>query len=137
MSDTFELHISDISEIEAQELQNEIEEQTQASQPVEISSEPLPNSSTSGDPGLVHALLQYGPQVVPPLVAALAAWISAGRRKKASQARRLVITRNGIVYADVKVSDLERESSSKPLETVLTSLLEGTGHGSAGETPVK
>ncbi len=99
MSDEFELRISDISEIEALELQNEIEEQTQAPQSVELSSEPLPNASSSGDPGLAFALLTYAPQVVPALAAALAAWIAAGRRKKASQARRLVITRNGIVYS--------------------------------------
>ncbi len=63
MSDEFELRISDISEIEALELQNEIEEYTRAPQPVELSSEPLPNASSSGDPGLVHALLTYAPQV--------------------------------------------------------------------------
>ncbi len=63
MSDEFELRISDISEIEALELQNEIEEYTRAPQPVELSSEPLPNATSSGDPGLVHALLTYAPQV--------------------------------------------------------------------------
>ena len=127
MSDQFELRISDVSEIEALELQNEIEKHTKAPQPVELSSEPLPNASSSGDPGLAYALLTYAPQVVPPLAAALAAWIAAGRKKKSSQARRLVITRNGLAYSDVKVSDMEREASGKTLETVLTKLLEGSG----------
>jgi len=119
------------------DLQNEIEERTQAPQPVKLSSEPLSNASSSGDPGLAHALLTYAPQVVPTLAAALAAWIAAGRKKKSSQARRLVITRNGFVYSDVKVSDMEREASGKPLETVLTKLLEGAGDDAAGEAPVK
>ncbi len=136
MSDEFELRISDISEIEALELQNEIEEYTRAPQPVELSSEPLPNASSSGDPGLVHALLTYAPQVVPPLAAALAAWIAAGRKKKSSQARRLVITRHGIVYSDIKVSDMEREASGKPLETVLTKLLAHSADGTTDDLPV-
>src|ERR1700680_2910250 len=114
MSDEFELRILDVSEIEALELQNEIEEHTQSPQPVELSSEPLPNASSSGDPGLADAVLTYAPQLVPALAAALAAWIEAGRKKMSSRARRLVITRNGVVYSDVKVGNMEREAWGGP-----------------------
>jgi len=125
MNKSFELSVSHMSEIEALELQNEIEAHTGAEYPVELSSEPLPGSSVAGDPGLAAALLTYAPQVIPVLAAALAAWITAGRREKVSVARKLVIKRDGIMYADVKISDLERQAAGKPLEAVLERVLKG------------
>lgn len=132
VSEPFELHISDVSEIEAVELQNAIEERAKVPYPVELSTEALPNASSSGDPGLAAALLTYAPQVVPVLASAVAAWLVAGRKKKSASSRRLVITRKGIVYADVKVNDMEQEASGKPLEAVLEKLLKATGEGAAG-----
>ena len=81
VSEPFELHISDVSEIEAVELQNAIEERAKVPYPVELSTEALPNASSSGDPGLAAALLTYAPQVVPVLASAVAAWLVAGRKK--------------------------------------------------------
>ena len=119
MNESFELSVSHMSEIETLELQNEIETHTGSEYPVELSSEPLPGSNVAGDPGLAAALLTYAPQVIPVLAAALAAWIAAGRREKNARARKLVITRAGITYVDVKISDLERQAAGKPLEGVL------------------
>lgn len=137
MNKDFQLHISEISEIEAVELQNEIQDRAKIAQTLQLSPESLPGMSSSGDPGLVAALLTYAPQVVPALAAALAAWIVAGRKTRTSQGRRIVITRDGIVYSDVKVSDIEREASGKPLETVLEKVLAGAGGSGATTTPVK
>jgi hypothetical protein len=137
VSDQFELRISDVSEIEAIELQNEIEKRTKAPHPVDLTHEPLPNASSSGDPGLAIALLAYAPQVIPVLASAVAAWLVAGRKKKSTSARRLVITRNGIMYADVKVNDMEQEASGKPLETAIEKLLKGAGEDAAGSAAVK
>jgi len=124
MDKGFELIISDMSEIEALELRNEIEKRTGSEFPVELSSEPLPRN-VAGDPGLLCALLPYAALAIPVLAAALAAWITARRREKVARARKLVITRDGITYVDVKISDLEREAAGKPLEGVLQRVLKG------------
>lgn len=124
MDSGLELSISDMSEIEAMELQNAIDERSSTPQPMNLSSEHL-RESTSGDPGLVQALLTYAPQAIPVLASAVAAWIVAGRKNKTRQDRELKITRRGIVYRSLKISDLEREASGKPLEQTLEKLLAG------------
>jgi hypothetical protein len=137
VSDKFELRISGVSEIETMELQNEIEKRTQTPIPVDLISEPLPNASAYGDPGLVHLLLTYGPQVISPLVAALAAWIAAGRKSHTSEGRTLVISKSGIVYSRIKMSDMEREGSGTSLEKALTSVFKGFGKDTDAEPSVK
>jgi hypothetical protein len=137
VSDNFELRISGVSEIDAMELENEIEKHTQEGVPVELVSEPLPNASASGDPGLAHLLLTFAPQVIPPLVAALAAWIAAGRKSKTSGGRLLQITKNGIVYATVNTSDVERDGTSGSIEKILTSMLEGSDKDTDTKTSKK
>lgn len=137
MNDEFELYISNASELDAVELQNHIDEHTQDLEPVELTSEPLPDGHLAGDPGLAALLLTYGPQVIPPLVAALAAWIAARRSKKSSSSMTLSITKNGVVYSNVKLSDIQVDASGNPVEGVLTKMLGGAAGGDAAKPAAK
>jgi hypothetical protein len=127
MAGSYELRITDRSEIEALELRNAIEIHTQAADPIEVTSEPLPSEEVSGDPGLVQAFMTYAPEAIPALAAALAAWIVAGRKKRTLRGVKFSIGWRGINYSNIELKELEQTSSGDTLKATLSHILQNVG----------
>jgi hypothetical protein len=131
MAESYELRVTELSEIEALELQNAIDDNVRAANPIEVTSEPLPSEGMSGDPGLVQAFMTYAPEAIPALAAALAAWIVAGRKRRTLSGVKFSIGWGGINYSNIELKELEQTSSGDALKTTLSHLLQNVGGGPA------
>jgi hypothetical protein len=124
MSNIIEMKLTNLDEIDVMDLQNTIR-QGGVDDPalVTVESDKIPVGS-HGDPGLIAALIPVVPQLVSVLSAAVAVWIAKGRKNKKVKGRKLILTKNGISYAQFSLSDFEEQSSTDAIKKVLTDALE-------------
>jgi hypothetical protein len=133
MSDSMSIIVEQTSEIAALELQEEIDDFAPAGGIEVKKSEEELAPGRAGYPGLVDLLITYGPDTIPPLAAALGAWLVAGRKRRSTRARRLSITRNGVVVATADHEEFEQADSTESATDMLTSLLKSTSGDGSGK----
>jgi hypothetical protein len=123
----FELVVVNTSELAALELENEIGDRAAGHAIAVDRKEPELTPGTVGDPGLVNVVLSFASDAVPAIAAVLAAWITA-RRRGVTRARKIVVTRQGTVVAEIEMDSLEKASDER-LTGMIDDLVKGSGDG--------
>jgi hypothetical protein len=127
----FELIVENTSELAALELESEIDERAGGHAITVDRKEPELTPGTVGDPGLVSVVLSFAADAVPAIAGVLAAWITA-RRRGVTRARKVVVTKQGTVIAEIEVDSLEKASDER-LTGMIDDLLKGSGDGTPEE----
>lgn len=125
MNANVELRLTHLSDVEILELENAIEEQGLHAEEL-LTREPdhVP-SGTVGDPGLTTILISAAPHVISVLAGALAVWIVKGRKGKEGSAKTLKISKSGIEFSRVSISEFDVSNSADTLKPLLADLIGG------------
>jgi len=134
MPHELQLTIEHTSEISALELQNEINmrigKQINHGALSVRKEEPRLPPGTAGDPGLVNLVITYAPNLIPTLSVAIATWITAGRKRKTTRARRIAVSAGGdLEITEIEVDELERSDSTDSMVSALSHILKSPDAG--------
>jgi len=124
LSNNIEMKLTNLDEIDVMDLENTIrEEGIDDPALITVENDKVPVGS-HGDPGLIAALIPVIPQLISVLAGAVAVWVAKGRKNKKVKGRKLILSKNGISYAQFSLSDFEENSSTDAIKKVLQDALE-------------
>jgi tetratricopeptide (TPR) repeat protein len=124
-----ELTVESTSELAALELQNGVDERSPGHPIAVHREEPGLTPGTVGDPGLISVVLSFASDAIPAVATVLAAWITT-RRQGVTRARKVVVTKQGTVIAEIEMAKLENASGDE-----LTRMIDDLLRDDGGEAP--